>query len=211
MTADRLKPLDLPIRQYAEIRTEIRTGDLLLCAGSSVMSRMIQRATASPWSHIALIVRIDSIDRVMVLESVESIGVRAVPLSHYIHDYDGSGRGYPGRIVIARHERFASLPPGRVCGFGQVAADLLGRRYDSAEILRVAARILHSEWRLEPADSAHPVELRRDRSFICSEYVWECFRAAGIAVAPNPRGFIAPRDFAADPAVKGLAEVAIAT
>ena len=70
---------DVPLRAYEEMRSSIRSGDLLLCAGSSVMSRLIQHATACIWSHIALIARVDAIDRVLVLESVESIGVRCVP------------------------------------------------------------------------------------------------------------------------------------
>jgi uncharacterized protein YycO len=52
--------------------------------------------------------------------------------------------------------------------------------------------------------NAHTSDPARDDTYICSEYVWECFHAAGIDIAHDVRGFIAPRDFADDPAIHGL-------
>src|SRR5437867_8122662 len=93
----------MPIKHYRELRHEIRSGDILLCSGSSVFSTLIQKVTGSVWSHVAFILRVDAIDRIMVLESVESIGVRAVPLSNYVNDYNATRKGYPGRLMLARH------------------------------------------------------------------------------------------------------------
>ena len=47
-------------------------------------SQMIQAATDSIWSHVAFVVRLEVIDRIMVLESLEPVGVRTVPLSKYL-------------------------------------------------------------------------------------------------------------------------------
>ena len=57
--------------------------------------------------------RVDSIDRVMVLESREPIGVRTVPLRTYLADYDDEvrGRPYPGGMVLARHRAFKEEAP----------------------------------------------------------------------------------------------------
>ena len=63
----------LPNKHYRELRHEIRSGDILLCSGHSVFSTLIKKATGSIWSHIGFILRVDAIDRIMVLESVESI------------------------------------------------------------------------------------------------------------------------------------------
>jgi hypothetical protein len=68
---------------YGKIRQDIKSGDLLLASGTSVFSQLIQHVTKSIWSHVAFILRVDSIDRIMVLDSIESIGVRTVPLSSY--------------------------------------------------------------------------------------------------------------------------------
>ncbi len=37
--------------------------------------------------------RLDEIDRVMVLESIEGKGVRTVPLSEYVKNFKGTGQG----------------------------------------------------------------------------------------------------------------------
>lgn len=194
---------EAPTVEYTTIRDELRTGDLLLCAGTSVMSRLIQRATGSCWSHVAIIVRVEEIDRVIVLESVESIGVRAVPLSRYVGDARPPQRGYDGEVMIARHAGVEHLTDERMRAMARFAADALGRRYDNAEILRIAERIVHGRFFPHPDEEGGDA-LQRDDAFICSEYVWECLRAAGIDVRHDPRGFIAPCDFADDPSVRPL-------
>lgn len=193
-----------PAHGAADSDHDIHTGDLLLCAGTSPMSRLIQRATGSPWSHVALLARIEPINRILVLESVESIGVRAVPITHYLGDGVSGTGGYDGRIVLARHQTMASLPQEWIHAMLRRATDLLGRRYDTAEILRIAGRIAFGGRGAKVHDSA--ADPRRDDLYICSEYVWECLRAAGIDIAHDRRGFIVPADFAADPAVQVVGE-----
>lgn len=178
---------------YDQIRSEIRSGDLLLCSGSGFFSRMIQASTESIWSHVGLVMRLDSIDRVMVLESLEPQGVRTVPLRKYLVDYDNRGNPYPGGIVIARHQAFENVAANRLQRLGQFAADLFGYPYDKDEIAKIAARILASRIPFTQKDRK---ALKRDREYICSEYVWECYRQLGIRIEHDPRGFIAPSDFA---------------
>ncbi len=119
------------VSNYSEYRGQIKNGDLLLCAGSSWFSRLIQWATESIWSHVGFVMRLDKIDRVMVLESVESQGVRTVPLRKYLNDYDNKGNPYPGGLVIARHAE--PLPHRRSMGYQSVAnclpRDLRHHRY----------------------------------------------------------------------------------
>ncbi len=182
------------VTDYQQYRNRIQSGDLLLCSGSGVFSRMIQAATGSVWSHVGFVMRLDAIDRVMVLESVEPVGVRTVPLRKYLADYDSRGNPYPGGIVIARHSAFASKATDKkLRQFGQFAADLFGYPYDRDEIAKIAARIAGSYLPFTRSDRK---ALKRDREYICSEYVWECYEQLGIRVQHQPRGFIAPADFA---------------
>src|SRR6476620_5081664 len=104
----RSPPMPEPIARvpYAQIRPLIRSGDLLLCQGSSPMSQMIRAATGSPFSHVGILWRVAALDRILVLESVESIGVRAIRVSHYVDDYNHTGQPYPGSIYFARHRAF---------------------------------------------------------------------------------------------------------
>lgn len=174
------------VSNYSEYRGQIQNGDLLLCAGSSWFSRMIQRATGSIWSHVGFVMWLDNIDRVMVLESVESQGVRTVPLSKYLKNYDNKGNPYPGGLVIARHADFTKLSiQAKLKQFSQLAVDLFGYPYDRDELVKIAWRIMVKK-----------EHLQMDREYICSEYVWECYKNLGIKIQPDGRGFIAPADFA---------------
>lgn len=88
---------------YSEIRNNLKDGDILLCSGTGIFSAMIQQATRSVWSHVGFILRLDSLERVMLLESVEPIGVRTVRLSKYLENYGNNGKAYPGGLVVIRH------------------------------------------------------------------------------------------------------------
>lgn len=192
-----------PADDYDAIRPHLRTGDLLFCSGSVWMSEMIQTATGSAWSHVGFVWHLKPIDRVMVLESVESQGVRTVPLSKYLRDYDNRGHPYPGGVVVARHTKFPGEQAETVLRkFGQHSVDRFGYPYDRDEIAKITARIAGS---FLPFTKTKKRELKRDKEFICSEYVWECYRAIGIEIAHDDLGFIAPVHFARDPNVKLIA------
>lgn len=179
----------LPNKSYQELRHKIRSGDILLCSGQSFFSNMIQQATQSVWSHVAFILRLDVIDRIMILESVESIGVRAVPLSSYLSDYNGTGKAYPGKLVLARH---ADLKQENIIKLSKMAIDLLGHPYNNQEVLRIAARIGMNSFGLPVQELDTPT----GREFICSEYAHVCFKSVGVDIDFNTLGFIAPADFA---------------
>jgi uncharacterized protein YycO len=177
-------------------RPKIQSGDILLCSGSAWFSKMIQKSTKSVWSHVGFVIRLDSIDRVMVLESVEPLGVRTVPLSKYLSDYDSEGNPYPGGLVIARHNKFSKIAStSKLKKFGQFSVDLFGYPYDTDEIAKIAARIAASYL---PFTDKERKALKPDREYICSEYAWECYKSIGINIKHDPRGFIAPADFAKD-------------
>ena len=176
-------------QDYQVLRASLESGDLLLCSGTRMFSRLIKKFTKSDWSHVAFVIRLKAIDRVMVLESVESVGVRTVPLSTYLIDYSGSGRGYSGGMVLARHTDLANklADDSEVLSYLiQSAVDLLGYPYDKDEILRIAGRIVFG-------DQQDPT---RDREYICSEFVHECYKRVGIDIPFNRKGYIAPADFA---------------
>lgn len=179
----------LPIQEYEKIKPEIRSGDILLCSGNSFFSNLIKKATNSIWSHVAFILRLDNINRVMVLESVESMGVRMVTLRHYIEDYNGSGQGYPGKLLIARHR---DLKQENIPNLSRFATNLLGYPYNNEEIIQIATRISLGSIGLP----THSPNANSGKEFICSEYAHVCFKSVGINIDYNSLGFIAPADFA---------------
>ncbi len=173
---------------YENARKLIQSGDLLLCSGQSVFAKMIQLATGSIWSHVAFILRLDVIDRIMVLESVESVGVRAVPLSNYVRNYNGSGKGYAGDLLIARHSKFDL---NNIKNLSKNAVDLLGYPYDTDQILRIVARISFANLSLNQESDL----LDKNNAYICSEYAYHCYESVGINFDYSS-GYIAPSDFA---------------
>lgn len=186
-------PKDQPVN-YDTFRPQIQTGDILLCSGSGWFSKMIQGSTESVWSHVGFVMRLDSIDRVMVLESVDPLGVRTVPLSKYLLDYDSQGNPYPGGFILGRHQDFmAKAQTKALTRFGQFAVDLFGYPYDKDEIAKIAARIMASHI---PFSAKDKKALTPDREYICSEYAYGCYKTIGIEIDYDPRGFVAPADFA---------------
>jgi hypothetical protein len=165
----------------------------VFCSGSYLFSGLIQRFTGSVWSHVGIVYHDDNLQRLFVLESETGIGVRLVPISKYLRDYHGRRRPYRGQIVIGRVEPAPTEAQARqAISFGM---DLLTRPYDNFEILRIAARIAFRIGRRT-----------RDRKFICSELVDECYRATGVRFARRDN-YISPDDIWRDPGVRLLARV----
>jgi cell wall-associated NlpC family hydrolase len=170
----------LPKTPYEEVRGHLQSGDIVFCSGTYFFSGLIQKFTGSVWSHCGIIYRDEHLGRVFVLESETLIGVRLAPLSKYLRDYHGRNRPYRGRIVIGR----LTPPPGpegvrAAVSFGM---DELTKPYDNWEIARIAMRILFRRGRKV-----------RDRKYICSELVYECFRRAGVVFRFHNRS-ISPDD-----------------
>lgn len=175
---------------YQKYRPEIKSGDILLCSGNGSFSNLIKKVTGSKWSHVAFILKVDVIDRLMVLESVESIGVRTVPLSSYLFNYNGSGKPYDGDLMISRHNQMQSCNTHHL---SRKAIDLLGHQYDNREIMRITAKIALSMVK----DSSFCGIPEDNDAYICSEYVNECFKSIGIKVKTEC-GYIIPDNFAID-------------
>jgi hypothetical protein len=193
----------LPPQPYKAIRDLVQDADVLLCSAHDPMSRVIRWATKSPWSHVALAFRLAEIDRVIVLECVERMGVRAVPLSSFIQRTSSGQAPYPGQILLARHEGFTAKsrqqPMKRMAEF---AFDRLGDRFSQVEMTKIALRIVLGRLRMKTPKSLGP-----DDEFICSEYVARCFDTVGLKVPWDGLGFIAPGDVAADPRLEPIAQV----
>lgn len=202
--------LDGPATPYAAARALIRNGDIALFDGNEPFSKLIETFTDGPFGHVGFVWRMDDIDRVMLLESVDQLGVRLIPLSTKVNgNGTDANKPYTGQLVIARHQDF---PEGiadpthpdndRFRLMTRFAVDRVGCPYSARDIAGIAARILEGfAGRVEAHD------LVPDGSYICSEYAYECYRQIGIDIAYSPEKFIAPNDFARDPKVGFIAQV----
>lgn len=178
------------VTPYADARDIIRSGDLLFCSGAKPISRIIQSATRSPYSHVALVVRMLSIDRLLLLEAEWPYGVRAVPLSSYFKDWNGCGMHYPGYLLVARHARLDADNEAALPMFLSELVDNLGRRYSLRRALRIGLREIVALAGLRFR------ELRLKKATVCSEYIYHAYSRLGIHIPLNHKGYILPMDIA---------------
>jgi hypothetical protein len=190
----------LPVESYpGTVRNGLRSGDLLFCSGNYLVSRMIRKVTNSPWSHVGIIIFARAIDRCLLLESVEDVGVRLAPLSKYLTDYEG-GSPYDGSIVVARSSLITSptdvTDDGKVKAIGTFGADALTLPYDKAEIGQILARVVLGVGKKD-----------QHEGYICSELAGACLAEAGIQIAASSGGFVTPEDVWRDHTVEPLARL----
>ena len=193
---------ELKPQPYAAVRRLVRNGDLLLCSANDPFSRLIRWSSGTPWSHIAIAYRIRSLNRVMVLESVQQLGVRTVPLSTFIEKTSTGQHPYPGRILLARHQGVADLSQAAGKRLYDFAFGQLGDKFAGVEIAKIGLRIVLSKLAVRLPPSLGPKD-----EFICSEYVAKCFEHAGLEIPWDGLGFVAPGDFALCPEIKAVAQI----
>ncbi|WP_255298454.1 YiiX/YebB-like N1pC/P60 family cysteine hydrolase [Brevibacillus dissolubilis] len=179
---------------YSQARPKLRTGDILFCSGDYVISDMIKHFSGSDFSHVGMVFHWNQ--RTLLLESVEDDGVRIVPLSHYIYDYENSKRPYQGQLYIGRHSLFSQVDESTINHMLGYGTDRLNRCYDRQELIKIAARISMGTGRHDP-----------NEAYICSELLDELFQQAGISVIRDERSFIFPGHFAEDPHVEALFQI----
>lgn len=186
ITKKALKQIDKT--DYLLIRDELKTGDLIFCSGDYTFSKLIEGFTKSVWSHVGMIYKDDNLGRVLVLESEKMYGVRLAPLSKYVKDYHGKNKPYKGQIAIAHLQPSPHTQAmNNAISFG---LDELTKPYDNSEIVRIALRILFQIGKR-----------KRDKKYVCSELVYECFAKAGIIFTPKNR-MITPDDIWSDKRVE---------
>ncbi|OLN21121.1 hypothetical protein BTO30_16670 [Domibacillus antri] len=181
---------------YEKAMGKIQTGDLLFCSGSYRVSEFIKKASNSFMSHVAFLFEWN--DRVLVFESVENVGVRIVPLMHYMTNYENTGKKYNGALFTARHDKLIDPYFDRTLLDILVgtAIDLLNRNYDQTEIIRILTRI-------KLGIGQH----KDNYEYICSEFVDHCFRQIGVHFPRSKEGFIYPEHIASDSNVYPLFEI----
>jgi hypothetical protein len=138
-----------------------------------------------------------------VLESVEKIGVRAVPLSSFISRTSSGVSPYPGRILLARHQGMAAKSRRQpMRKMEKFAFDRLGDKFSTRETVKIALRIAFGRF-----ERKMPHRLGAKNEFICSEYVARCFQELELEIHWDGLGFIAPCDFALDPRIEAVAQI----
>jgi hypothetical protein len=201
-TADFLAMTPQP---YSQAREQLQTGDILLFSSKGGFSALIEHFTNSLWSHAGLVWRIGDadFDRVLILESIENLGIRAVSASNRFNGSAAAPAPYDGHVLVARHRKLPQpLMAEHVVKMTRFGIDHLGFPYNGEELAKIAARIA-----VGLAKVTLPGHLEPTNSYICSEFVAKCYDAIGVDLAPDLEGYMAPADIAADPDVFAVARL----
>ena len=178
ITKNELKKM--PVVPYEKVREYIKTGYVFFSSGSYAFSGVIQKLTKSVWSHVAIIYKDEELGRVLILEAEPYVGIRLIPLSKYLKDYKGTNRPYRGEVVLAKlNFDLDKEHLDKAVSFG---LDELTRPYDNWEIIRIMSRILFKIGKRE-----------KNRNYICSELVRDCFSKAGVIFKMNDT-YISPQE-----------------
>jgi Permuted papain-like amidase enzyme, YaeF/YiiX, C92 family len=178
ITKQQLK--ELPVIPYDKVRDYLKTGYVFFSSGSYAFSGVIQKLTKSVWSHVAIVYKDEELGRVLILEAEPYVGIRLIPLSKYLKDYKGTKRPYKGQVVLSKlNFDLDKEHLGKAISFG---LDELTRPYDNWEIIRIMTRILFRIGKKE-----------KNRNYICSELVRDCFSKAGVVFKMNDT-YISPQE-----------------
>jgi cell wall-associated NlpC family hydrolase len=197
--------LAMTAQPYSQARSQLQTGDLLLFSSKGGFSAIIEHFTNSLWSHAGLVWRVGDadFDRVLILESIDTLGIRAVSASNRLNGTAAAPAPYGGAVLVARHRKLPQpLSAARVLEMTRYGVDHLGFPYNPEELAKIAVRIAAGL-----ANITLPGHLEPTNSFICSEFVAKCYAAVGVDLAPNKGGYMAPADIAADPDVFAVARL----
>jgi hypothetical protein len=152
---------------YGEIRTRIRTGDVFLYQGTSLISRFIRWGSQSPYSHAGLALWCQ--DRLLVIQSA-SRGVEVVPASIAVKRYDGQVDWWQPKDPVRSALGIGTL--------ANAAFDELGKPFAVLPLVALVARMFRRR------DWNNP-DMRASESYFCSQLVSRCYRKAGVDLVPQ--------------------------
>ncbi len=174
--------------KYNDIREDLCTGDIVLFAGKGLISKVIQWATRSPYSHIGLVLVDVRWDMVLLWESTTLSKIKTVfgkirqgvalrPLSMAIENYKGD-------VVIRKLHRVLSAHQKRV--LIKLRQEFKDKKYEE------------SKWQLFKSayDFIGGKNKRDTSSLFCSELVAEAYQQMGLLSLDKPSNEYTPADFA---------------
>lgn len=154
------------------LKSKLKSCDLIFCSGLYPFSSLIRQATNSLWSHVGVIFQLEDWGDAFVIESIETIGVRILPLSRFFTDYRDH-QPYFGKCVIARPMLPEAFSVRDALSFG---VNHLGSLYDTEENLRIAWQFF----------AGKPSFVSNDR-YNCAELAAAILKYGGLTFSASPK------------------------
>jgi len=180
--------------RYEEVRGTLRDGDLVLFKGKNPLSKLIVGISKGTYSHVGLILWWGGLEgRLMVVEAHWPGGLRAVPLSWMLCQYEGDVDVFRVKPAYRpRHAQEEEAPPEgprlRRDALLSEATYLLGRKFAVYDLFRVGMRHLFGWPWPKDKDGAN--------DFFCSEYISRVLNQAGLDPSPEADLATTPTDLA---------------
>ncbi len=191
------------VARYQDIRSRLSTGDLILMHGVDVESSIIRLAELSPWSHVAMVVRVPDLGPPLIWEST--------PL-HFIEDVVLHTKKSGARIVSLDDRLRVAVTKKFYSRFAVRRLDV-ERTPEMISALQEYIERVHnlpfpSTWELARdyvKGRFFDEEARFDHVY-CAELVAETYMHMGVLAADHPPNRYAPKDFSSEvdlPLLKG--------
>jgi hypothetical protein len=177
------------IISYDAVRDQIKDGDIIFFKGTYLGSRVIQKFTGCPWSHVAVVALLN--ERVLLLEAEPGVGVRIVPLSHYLYDYRWD-KPYKGSLFLYRH-MITRTPEEKVLAFSAIL-DCMAEPYNWWGCIYTGLHTLF-DWHLTNGDKAYH----------CAELVNTYYKAMGLPLSEEE--YITPKSISDNPSIIPIGEL----
>jgi hypothetical protein len=181
---------------YHKLRGQLQTGDLVLFAGTSFSSRLVQLMTMSRWSHIGVVVKLPEYGNIPLLweatrankladiqHGLLGDGVQLVSLDEKIHSYQGD-------VAIRRLKNSVDAQQR------QIHLRKLMQDWQAKPYCNIVIKNLTAWWRGEKAST-----ITQCGGF-CSEFVAELYKTWQLLPPERPSRYYLPDDFAPNSSLK---------
>lgn len=153
-----------------------KDGDILLCKGYDLISKLIKWGTNSAYSHVAIVA---SANLGLVIESIPAGGVRAMSVENFKESYE-----------IYRIKPSQSFNNGGVISY---LIKMLARKYDFKSVLWLGWKMFLRRLRLVKLAGLKLVKLKavsdalqEDQDYFCSELCYKAFFfGGGLDIVPE--------------------------
>lgn len=184
------RPRHLRSLPYTQLRSQLKTGDLVLFSGRTLAARLVRWWTGSPWSHIGIIVRLpEYADTPMLWEATRANTVADIHCGEIMDgvqlvSLDAKLASYPGDIAVRR------------------LLDVQGSRERSERLESMMQAWAAQPYRNQIKKQLEVWWLGKDhedthisRGGFCSELVAEVYKQLRLLPGDKPSMHYMPRDF----------------
>lgn len=188
-------PMALTVIKYRDMRNELLTGDLVLMQGLDIESEIIEVVEHSPWSHVAMVIRISGIDPPLLWEST--------PL-HFLEDIVLHSKKSGARIVSLDDRLLTAGMKKLYKAFAlrrlkvrrtRVMMDKLRNYIENVHLLPFP-----TDWELATSyfKGRFLGEKESFKSLFCAELIAETYMYMGLLPFDHPPNWYSPKDFSSE-------------